>query len=194
MIVYSFPLLILLFTPFVEKRAIPLMYVGLFALAFLGLALVVSPSFEGLKWQGLVAAVGAACLTAIQFFVLKRAAARVSPLALVFYGHCVALPIVLTASLFLGGISSLAKVSQSLWLVAIVCGGYILGYFMQLVASKRLSPALSGLIFCFEPVVALITAWLVLGESLSTVQQLGAALVIAILLLTSLLDYRKPQL
>ena len=52
-------------------------------------------------------------------------------------------------------------------------------FYMQLRAQQVLSPTHTALIFMLEPVFAAFTSFIVLGERLSTVQWLGAALILA---------------
>ncbi len=46
-------------------------------------------------------------------------------------------------------------------------------------AQRHMSSARAALIFCFEPLFAAVTSWLVLGERLSLVQWAGGGLILA---------------
>ena len=51
-------------------------------------------------------------------------------------------------------------------------------FVLQMSAQRHMSSARAALIFCFEPLFAALTSWLVLGERLSLVQWLGGALIL----------------
>ena len=51
-------------------------------------------------------------------------------------------------------------------------------FLLQMSAQRYMSSARAALIFCFEPLFAALTSWLVLGERLSLVQWLGGALIL----------------
>ena len=48
-------------------------------------------------------------------------------------------------------------------------------FLLQMSAQRYMSSARAALIFCFEPLFAALTSWLVLGERLAPLQWLGAA-------------------
>jgi drug/metabolite transporter (DMT)-like permease len=52
-------------------------------------------------------------------------------------------------------------------------------FLLQMSAQRHMSSARAALIFCFEPLFAAVTAWLVLGERLTLVQWGGGALILA---------------
>jgi len=56
----------------------------------------------------------------------------------------------------------------------------------QMRAQRHMSTARAALLLCFEPVFATITSWLWLGERLSVTQGLGAALIVAGMILAEL--------
>ena len=51
-------------------------------------------------------------------------------------------------------------------------------FVLQMSAQRHMSSARAALIFCFEPLFAALTSWLVLGERLSLVQWLGGGLIL----------------
>jgi drug/metabolite transporter (DMT)-like permease len=59
-------------------------------------------------------------------------------------------------------------------------------FVLQMRAQRHMSPARAALIFCFEPLFAALTSWLVLGERLSLGQWTGGALILAGMLLAEL--------
>lgn len=71
--------------------------------------------------------------------------------------------------------------SAPLWalLAYVVVGGTVVPYALVLVAVRDLGATRTGLVGTAEPVLAGIVAWVVLDESLSTAQLVGAAVVLA---------------
>src|SRR5581483_8388292 len=59
-------------------------------------------------------------------------------------------------------------------------------FLLQMRAQRHMSPARAALIFCFEPLFAALTSWLVLGERLSFGQWTGGALILAGMVLAEL--------
>ena len=59
-------------------------------------------------------------------------------------------------------------------------------FLLQMRAQRHMSPARAALIFCFEPLFAALTSWLVLGERLSFGQWTGGALILAGMVLAAL--------
>jgi drug/metabolite transporter (DMT)-like permease len=88
---YTFPVLIVLASPFVEGTRLTPTLLGVVGLALAGVVLVVGPAFEGLDWRGLALAFGASVATAIQFFAAARCP-RTGVFAKVFWIHLLVLP------------------------------------------------------------------------------------------------------
>jgi len=51
-------------------------------------------------------------------------------------------------------------------------------FLLQMSAQRHMSSARAALIFCFEPLFAALTSWLVLGERLAMLQWLGGGLIV----------------
>jgi len=59
-------------------------------------------------------------------------------------------------------------------------------FLLQMRAQREMSSARAALIFCFEPLFAALTSWLVLGERLSLLQWSGGALILLGMVLAEL--------
>jgi len=59
-------------------------------------------------------------------------------------------------------------------------------------AQREMSTARAALIFCFEPLFAAVTSWLVLGERLALMQWGGGALILVGMVLAELPVSRRP--
>ncbi|MBV9246414.1 MAG: DMT family transporter [Methylobacteriaceae bacterium] len=178
LVFYTYPLLILLASPFVDGGGLTLNRLIAFALAFAGIALAIGPSFQALDWRGIALAAAASIAAATQFFFASRAPGG-GGIVTVFWVHVVILPVALLASLVSGGPASASTFIGAFWPVAIMSTLYFGGFVAQLRGMRQTSAAAAGLIFCLEPIVATIAAALMLGERLSLTQYGGGALVLA---------------
>jgi drug/metabolite transporter (DMT)-like permease len=79
--------------------------------------------------------------------------------------------------------------SRELWIGIAVCAVFATGiaFWLQLWAQQYTSPSHAAILFTLEPVFAVITSYLVLGERLSLRSVAGAALVLAGILAAELL-------
>jgi drug/metabolite transporter (DMT)-like permease len=186
---YTFPLLILLASPFVEGGRFTLRRFAVFGLAFTGLAIAIGPRLGDIDPRGLALAALASTLAAWQFFAAARAGRTLSPPVLMFWAHVVIMPIAGVAAFALGGIGWSA-IAAAWFACAMTVAGYLVGFALQMVAARRAPAALIGLIFCLEPVVAIVFAGLILGETLTAAQMTGSLLVLAALVASSLAELR----
>jgi drug/metabolite transporter (DMT)-like permease len=65
-------------------------------------------------------------------------------------------------------------------------------FLLQMRAQREMSTARAALIFCFEPLFAAVTSWLVLGERLALMQWGGGALILVGMVLAELPVSRRP--
>ena len=177
MIFYTFPLIILLLSPFVDKARLGFVELIAFALAFTGIALAIGPSFQTLDWRGLVLAFVASLGAAAQFFLAARAPGG-GGLATLFWIHAIVLPVALLASFINGGPPRLSSLEAAVSPLVITTLLYVLGVVLQIRGLRLISASAAGLIFCLEPIVATLSAGLLLGERLSLLQYAGGALVL----------------
>lgn len=187
---YTFPILIVLASPFVERTPLTPSLIGVVLAATLGVAMVVGPAFSGLDWRGLALAFGASVATAIQFFTAARCS-ETSVVAKVFWIHLIVLPTSLLISLVTGQLASPAILALAPFAITMTIGGYLIGFVLQFLALGRISAVAAGIIYCTEPVVAAISSALILDEALSPLQIAGGALVLAAIVTNVLLEQRR---
>lgn len=189
-IFYTFPILIVIATPFVDKRPLTpaMMFVTL--LAFAGVVMVVGPAMDALDWRGIVLAFVASVSAAIQFFAGTRC--RKTPLQSKILGvQIVALPFTLVIAMLAGGMKPPSIMMNAPWAVGLTIGGFMFGFLFQMLALNRIPASAAGLAFCAEPVVAAISSALVLGERLGPLQYAGGALVISAIVLNVVFENRR---
>ena len=178
---YTYPVLIVLLSPFVDGSRITGRLLAVTALAVLGVILVVGPAFDGLDPRGLALAALASVATAVQFFAASRCRAT-GAVAKVFWIHVLVLPASAAIGLAAGALVPPQALLAAPIAVAETIGAYVLGFAFQFAALARSSAVVAGIAFCAEPVVAALTSALVLGERLSPLQLIGGALVLAAIL------------
>ena len=188
---YTAPLMVALWVRFVQKQPVKSrLWLGL-AFALGGLALV-AQFWKGMTLDpiGLVSALGAGAALASYYLMGEHGQRNRDPTSLMAFtfgfsavlwaivtpwwtfpfpelGQAVALPGALP-----GG--------APLWLMVlwIIVLGTVAPFLLVLLAVGRLGPARVGLIGMLEPVSAGIIAWVLLGETLNTVQVLGSLIVL----------------
>lgn len=193
LVFYTFPFLILIASPFVDGTRFSPLRLGLFLVAFAGLVLALGPSLGAVSLLGLSLAFAASAMAAAQFFAASRAGVAMSQVALLFWCHVVMLPIAVAVALGTGGPGSPAVLAAA-WIAGLITiVGYLFGFALQMLASRSAPPPVIGLVFCLEPVVAIVGAGIVLGETLSTSHMIGGTLVLAALVISSLMDLRRAS-
>lgn len=186
-IFYTFPLMVMLATPFVERRPLSPKLIVLFLIAFGGLIMALGPAMGALNARGVAFAIAAALTNTALYFVVGRASE--SPLRSMLYTQIVALPIALGVALAQHGqLAPLSTFWLAPWAILAMISGYAIGFFFQMLAAQRLAPARMGLLFLAEPATSILVAALFLDEILSPLQVLGVGLMLAVLAAEFTLD------
>jgi drug/metabolite transporter (DMT)-like permease len=144
------------------------------ALVLGGLAVVAEIWASELNALGIVFALLAAAALTMYFLVGERQVGATSPLAVAFWT-------MLFASAFWAFFSNLAAVVVPLWvpLAWNVVFGTFLSFYFSFLALKHLPATVAGITASSEIIFAFVIAWIWLGESLGVVQLVGAAVVLA---------------
>ncbi|MFJ5226685.1 EamA family transporter [Streptomyces sp. NPDC088400] len=193
LIEYLGPALVLLWVRFVQRRPVTRAAAVGVVLAVGGLACVVEV-WTGLRFDpvGVLLALGAA-FCQVSYFVLSDQGSdsadstRADPLGVVAYGLLVG-TVVLTFVArpwrmewsVLGGAAGMggSQVPAALLLGWIVLIATVLAYTTGVLAVRRLSPQVAGVVACLEAVVATVLAWVLLREHLSAPQIIGGVVVL----------------
>lgn len=162
------------------------------ACVLVGLAIVAEIWASSLNGLGVIMALIASATLTLYFLVGERQVNSISPLAVAFWTNAVAAviwlpfsgwwaidPALLTKSASLGG--NLEAVSLPLWapLLWVIVLGSFLPFLFSFMGLKRLTVTAAGVVASSEVIFAFVVAWLWLGEGLNTVQVIGAAIVLA---------------
>jgi drug/metabolite transporter (DMT)-like permease len=100
-------------------------------------------------------------------------------------------PVALAFAIAQGGPASTAAFALAPFAIALAMVAYGIAYFFQLMAAQRISADRAGLLFLFEPVMAIAAAGLFLGETLSLLQIGGVILILGALAAEILLGTRE---
>ncbi|MER5212119.1 EamA family transporter [Streptomyces sp. NPDC002838] len=190
---YLAPALVLGWVRFVQRRPVTRAAALGVVLAVGGLACVVEV-WSGLSFDalGLLLALGAACCQ-VGYFVLSDQGSDAGdqapdPLGVIAYGLLVGTAVLtVVARPWTMDWAVLARaadmdgtpVAAGLLLAWIVLVATVLAYVTGVLAVRRLSPQVAGVVACLEAVIATVLAWVLLGEHLSAPQIIGGAVVLA---------------
>jgi drug/metabolite transporter (DMT)-like permease len=189
---YTFPILIVLASPFVERTRLTPTLLGIAALALTGVAMVVGPAFGGLDWRGLALAFGASIATATQFFAAARCR-KTGVVAKVFWIHLLVLPTSVVIGWAAGQLGPPSSLALAPYAIAMTIGGYVVGFMLQFLALGRITAVAAGIIYCAEPVVAAVSSAVILGETFTIVQVAGGALVLLAIVTNVTLEQRRMR-
>lgn len=166
------------------ERISSLFLVGL-ALALAGTAAMVRASFalDGAHVWGDALGVTTALFYTAYLLLLKRLRQTLPALAIMAWSTAITAICLLPAALIAG--EALVAVTWSGWavLVAIAWVSHVGGQGLIAFALAHLPASFSSVALLVQPVSAAVLAWILLGEALGGLQALGAAVVIAGILL-----------
>jgi len=185
---YTFPLWIILYTVARQGRSAAFRLVA-FALAFAGILVVVGLDIGRFSLSGLLMALVASICTAALFIV--GAKVRTDKITVLFYLQGPSFAAALIFMLLAGNAPPAALLAAAALPIVLSGIGYYLGFFFQLVAAGRMNAAAAGLLFLFEPVVAITVSVLLLGEAMTPSKLAGIALVLSGLALDVMLEQRR---
>ncbi|HLL32908.1 MAG TPA: EamA family transporter [Streptomyces sp.] len=189
---YLAPALVLGWVRFVQRRPVTRAAALGVVLAVGGLACVVEV-WSGLRFDalGLLLALGAACCQ-VGYFVLSDQGSdsgedAPDPLGVIAYGLLVGAAVLTVVARpwgmdwsVLTGTAGMDGTPVAAWVLLgwIVLVATVVAYVTGVLAVRRLSPPVAGVVACLEAVIATVLAWVLLGEHLSAPQLAGGAVVL----------------
>ncbi|MEV8553459.1 EamA family transporter [Streptomyces glaucescens] len=189
---YLAPALVLGWVRFVQRRPVTRAAALGVVLAVGGLACVVEVwSGLGFDALGLLLALGAACCQ-VGYFVLSDQGSdsgdgAPDPLGVIAYGLLVGAAVLTVVARpwnmdwsVLTGTARMDGTPVAAWLLLgwVVLVATVVAYVTGVLAVRRLSPQVAGVVACLEAVIATVLAWVLLGEHLSLPQIAGGAVVL----------------
>lgn len=182
-LVFLYPLILSVMALILDKAKMSNLLIASLALAFGGLYLVLGPEWAHLDYAGVILALAAAFLIALHLYMCGRALKGEdadSFSAMLMTGAFFA------TALFMTVVDWRLPVSfYGWWIVTFASLLSIAGQICFSRAVQRIGPVPVSIYIKIEPLVTLILAALLLGESLTAVQWLGAGLVIAGIIINS---------
>ena len=164
-----------------------------FAAAFAGLALALAPSLGVLDPRGLGLALCATLAGTLLVFAADRLPPGQDLLPLGLFMNLFALAVVAPVALAAGDLAA-PQTATGWGALAFIWLGYLAAFFGMIGAVRYAGPLKASLVFNLEPVIAIVSAIVLLGEALSLGQVVGVALVFAALTLATLGERRLPPL
>lgn len=166
-------------------RMRPTGWAGL-GVSFLGVALIVlagegEVDFSSDAFVGNVLILVGSVLWALYTVFSRPALARgAAPLGLAFFTVLVAFPVLVGLGLFTLSTTAWAAVGPGTWAALVFSGGLSSGlaYYLWNIAVRRVGPSQTSAFSNLVPFVALVAAFLLLGEPITLVQVLGGTLII----------------
>lgn len=186
---FTAPFLIAVYSQVVLRHPADLRNWIAIALGMIGLALVARVWTDtGLDLVGVAAGLGASACLAAFFMIGKHALDRHHPLTMSFWMFAVAAvfwSILAPWNHFDFGslnqsvplLGTFADVSWPIWIPVlwVIVLGTLAPYLLEIASLQHLTPTAKGVVGMSEPLIAAGIAWVWLGQSLSGVQMLGAA-------------------
>ncbi len=179
LIFYTFPFIILLLESLLEQRLPAPLRLACVAAAFVGVALALRADVKDLQPLGLGLAATAAVGVAVAFTWTGRALKHVDPLTLTFHMSVSGLVLFTIMTATMGDFSiGLQTTSGVLLLIAaVMC--FSIAFLAMFEGVRLLGASQAGMLMNLEPVLTILLAFLVLHETLTPLQLLGAALVVS---------------
>lgn len=146
--------------------------------SFAGLALATGAAPESLNLAGVGYALLAAIMIAAVLVVSTRYLAHVEAKGRTFW-MMASTSAMLICAMLAGSAVAWPQSTTGWWAVVAVCLLYAVGLVSLFTSASRIGPLRTSLVMNIEPIIAIGTSWLILGQGLAPAQLFGAALVLA---------------
>jgi drug/metabolite transporter (DMT)-like permease len=184
LLLYTYPVLVTVAAVALRRERASGRTGAVLALASTGLVLVLAGAAAGsLGPLGTALALGAAVVCSAYILTSEGVAARVSPLALATL-LCTGAATTLTLAGFVGGDLDPGSVSPAgyLWLAGLAVVSTVGALTLFFAGLRRVGPTAASILSTLEPVVTVVLAFAVFGDSLGPVRLAGGALVLSAVL------------
>ena len=186
-----YPIYVLLYSIIIDKEKILLTVKMLFLITFLGIVMVLGPSFKVINFLGILLAI-IASLGATSMIIInqKMSLKNISPIPInIFINIFNTLFFFVILKIFFSLSFSFSINIYLLILIPSVC--YSFALLSQLIAIPKIGQSYTALFLYLEPVVGVLGAVYLLKENLETYQIAGACIVIVSLLLASYISSKN---
>ncbi|TCO32853.1 threonine/homoserine efflux transporter RhtA [Kribbella steppae] len=184
LILYVYPVLVMAGAIALGREQASRRRVSALGIALTGIVLVLSGATSGrFDWLGALMALGAALTYTGYILVGDRVTADVPPLALTALVCTGAFGTFLVAGFLRGGTDLGFAPIGWLWLGALALVSTVAAILLFFAGMARVGPSVASILSILEPVVTVVAAAAVFGETLSVMQWLGGSLVLAAVLI-----------
>ena len=186
-----YPIYVLLFSIIVDKEKISLTVKILFFVTFLGIVLVIGPSFKVINIIGILLAFLASLGSTSMIIVNQKMSIKgISPIPInIFINVFNTFFFFVILKIFFSLNFNFDINIYLLILIPSVC--YSFALLSQLIAIPKIGQSYTALFLYLEPVVGVLGAVFLLNENLETYQMIGASIVIISLLSASFISRRN---
>ena len=186
-----YPIYVLLFSIIVDKEKISLTVKLLFFVTFLGIVLVIGPSFKVINIIGILLAFLASLGSTSMIIVNQKMSIKgISPIPInIFINVFNTIFFFVILKIFFSLNFNFDINIYLLILIPSVC--YSFALLSQLIAIPKIGQSYTALFLYLEPVVGVLGAVFLLKENLETYQMIGASIVIISLLSASFISSRN---
>ncbi len=186
-----YPIYVLLFSIIVDKEKISLTVKILFFVTFLGIVLVIGPSFKVINIVGILLAFLASLGSTSMIIVNQKMSIKgISPIPInIFINVFNTIFFFVILKIFFSLNFNFDINIYLLILIPSVC--YSFALLSQLIAIPKIGQSYTALFLYLEPVVGVLGAVFLLKENLETYQMIGASIVIISLLSASFISNRN---
>ena len=186
---FTFPFWVLLLNFIIHGIVVSWIKLFAFVLAFSGLALSLGPTWEVLDWRGIALVLVGSIFSAGMIVGATKATQIISMSDLVFFSNTIGFILVGLVLFFTDSFS----LTQTTWVwsgIATICILFVFGQLSLFAATKTIGSEQTSLMLNFEPLVSILAAVILLGESLELSQTLGVAVILLALILASATQQR----
>ena len=186
-----YPIYVLLFSIIIDKEKISLIVKFLFFVTFLGIVLVIGPSFKVINIIGILLAFLASLGSTSMIIVNQKMSIKgISPIPInIFINVFNTIFFFVILKIFFSLNFNFDINIYLLILIPSVC--YSFALLSQLIAIPKIGQSYTALFLYLEPVVGVLGAVFLLKENLETYQMIGASIVIISLLSASFISSRN---
>ena len=189
----TYPILVMLISIIIDREKISNYIKALFISAFLGLFLVLGPSFEDLNLIGvslaLLASIGGTIMIVINQKMVKKSITAIQ--INIFINIFNSVFFLFFLLLFFNINFAISNLSFAIILIPSL--SYAIALFLQLLAIPRIGQSNTALFLYSEPTVAIIFAVFLLKEYLSFYQIIGSIIVLTSLILATYLTKKTKS-
>lgn len=181
-IMYTYPLMVAVLSRLVDREPFTLVKAAAVLVAFAGIAVMLGFSFAGLDWRGVALAFLGATGYTVCIIGSSRVLRRVGLLTLTFHMSAFAALPFLAVGVATAGF--VAPITAWGWVgMAGVGVTFLIGFLAFLAGVKLIGATRTAVICNLEPVLSVLVGLVLFAESFTATQALGAAIILAGVLL-----------